>query len=64
MIYVVEDDASIRELVTYTLNSQGMDAEGFAVPSQFWKAMERLRSQRAFPRLWRRTIWRRRPCRF
>ena len=41
MIYVVEDDASIRELVTYTLNSQGMDAEGFAVPSQFWKAMER-----------------------
>ncbi|HJC48321.1 MAG TPA: response regulator transcription factor [Candidatus Lachnoclostridium pullistercoris] len=41
MIYVVEDDASIRELVTYTLNSQGMDAEGFMVPSQFWKAMEK-----------------------
>ena len=41
MIYVVEDDASIRELVTYTLNSQGMDAEGFMLPSQFWKSMER-----------------------
>ena len=41
MIYVVEDDASIRELVTYTLNSQGMDAEGFMLPSQFWKSMGR-----------------------
>ena len=41
MIYIVEDDASIRELVTYTLNSQGMEAEGFSVPSQFWKAVER-----------------------
>lgn len=41
MIYVVEDDASIRELVTYTLNSQGMEAEGFSVPSQFWKGVER-----------------------
>ena len=43
MIYVVEDDASIRELVTYTLNSQGRDAEGLAVPSQFWKAMGRMK---------------------
>lgn len=29
MIYLVEDDESIRELVVYTLNSQGMEAEGF-----------------------------------
>ena len=43
MIYVVEDDASIRELVTYTLGSQGMEAEGFMLPSQFWKAMERMK---------------------
>ena len=41
MIYIVEDDASIRELVVYTLNSQGMQAEGFALPSAFWRAMER-----------------------
>ena len=40
MIYLVEDDANIRELVTYTLNSQGLEAEGFSRPSQFWKAME------------------------
>ena len=28
MIYLVEDDESIRELVVYTLKSQGMDAKG------------------------------------
>ena len=39
MIYILEDDASIRKLVVYTLNSQGMEAEGFERPSQFWRAM-------------------------
>lgn len=41
MIYLVEDDESIRELVVYTLNSQGMEAEGFEVPSVFWKAVDK-----------------------
>lgn len=41
MIYFVEDDESIRELVVYTLSSQGMEAEGFACPSEFWKTMEK-----------------------
>lgn len=41
MIYLVEDDENIRELVTYTLNSQGMETEGFGRPSQFWEAMSR-----------------------
>jgi len=40
MIYILEDDASIRKLVVYTLNSQGMEAEGFERPSQFWSALE------------------------
>lgn len=40
MIYILEDDASIRKLVIYTLNSQGMEAEGFERPSSFWNAME------------------------
>ena len=40
MIYLVEDDTNIRELVTYTLNHSGLDATGFERPSQFWKAME------------------------
>ena len=41
MIYLVEDDESIRELVVYTLNSQGLDAQGFERPSLFWKAKEK-----------------------
>ena len=40
MIYIVEDDSSIRELVAYTLGSQGMEAEGFECPSAFFKALE------------------------
>ena len=45
MIYVLEDDSSIRKLVVYTLNSQGMEAEGFERPSQFWMAMEKRRPE-------------------
>lgn len=41
MVYLVEDDDSIRELVSYTLNSQGIEAEGFALPSDFWKALDK-----------------------
>lgn len=40
MIYFVEDDCNIRELVVYTLNNSGMEAEGFALPSEFWKSVE------------------------
>ncbi len=39
MIYFVEDDASIRELVLYTLNSVELNAEGFGHPSDFWIAL-------------------------
>ena len=40
MIYVLEDDASIRKLVVYTLQSQGMEAKGFERPSLFWQPVE------------------------
>jgi len=40
MIYLLEDDNSIRDLVIYTLNSQGMEARGFDRPSAFWAAVE------------------------
>ena len=43
MIYFVEDDASIRELVLYTLINAGLQAEGFERPSAFWAAMEQVR---------------------
>ncbi|MBR6954550.1 MAG: response regulator transcription factor [Clostridia bacterium] len=39
MIYLLEDDDSIRKLVIYALESQGMEAEGFAEPPAFWAAM-------------------------
>ena len=40
MIYLVDDDSSIRELVIYALNSTGLEAKGFEKPSEFWKAVE------------------------
>ena len=39
MIYLLEDDDSIRDLVLYTLQSQGMEARGFPLPSAFWEAV-------------------------
>ena len=39
MIYLLEDDDSIRKLVVYGLQSQGYQAQGFDRPSAFWKAM-------------------------
>lgn len=41
MIYLLEDDDNIRELVVYTLNSSGLEAKGFPRPSEFWSEMER-----------------------
>lgn len=40
MIYFVEDDSSIRELVCYTLGNAGYETKGFEKPSSFWKALE------------------------
>ena len=40
MIYLLEDDDSIRKLVLYGLDSQGFQAKGFSLPSEFWRAMD------------------------
>ena len=40
MIYLLEDDDSIRKLVLYGLDSQGFQAKGFALPSEFWRTMD------------------------
>lgn len=40
MIYCVEDDASIRELVVYTLQATGYEAQGFADGKAFSAALE------------------------
>jgi len=39
MIYLLEDDGSIRKLVIYALESQGFQAVGFDTPTDFWDAM-------------------------
>ncbi len=39
MIYLLEDDDSIRKLVVYTLENQGLPAKGFPRPSAFWAAV-------------------------
>ena len=41
MIYLVEDDDSIRELVLYTLHTTGFEAEGFRNAADFWQALEK-----------------------
>ncbi len=41
MIYLLEDDESIRKLVVYALRSQEVEARGFEEPSAFWAAMKR-----------------------
>ncbi|MEA4891087.1 MAG: response regulator transcription factor [Peptococcaceae bacterium] len=39
MIYCVEDDQSIRELIMYALNSSGFDVRGFADGESFWQGL-------------------------
>ena len=39
MIYCVEDDDSIRELMIYTLNASGFQAQGFPAAAPFRKAL-------------------------
>lgn len=41
MIYCVEDDPNIRELVVYTLKTGGFEAKGFADADSFFKGLER-----------------------
>ncbi|MBR2714872.1 MAG: response regulator transcription factor [Ruminococcus sp.] len=40
MIYFIEDDPNIRELVIYTLNSTGYKAMGFERPSEFFAQLD------------------------
>lgn len=39
MIYCVEDDGAIRELMIYTLKASGFQAEGFPDGASFWDGM-------------------------
>ena len=39
MIYCVEDDTGIRELMVYALNAAGLEARGFSDGAAFWEAI-------------------------
>ena len=39
MVYLLEDDESIRRFVIYALKQTGMGAEGFPLPSLFKEAV-------------------------
>ena len=41
MIYVIEDDDNIRELVCYALKSSGFEALGFAGPKSFYAELKK-----------------------
>ena len=41
MIFCVEDDQAIRDLMTYTLNSAGFAALGFEDGTEFFAALEK-----------------------
>ena len=45
MIYIVEDDASIRELEEYALQSNGYDATGCEDAASFWAALHQARPE-------------------
>ena len=45
MIWCVEDDASIRDIEVYALNSTGFEARGFAYGAAFWAALEKERPE-------------------
>ena len=40
MIFCVEDDSGIRDLVIYTLIASGFEAKGFPSSEEFWAAMQ------------------------
>lgn len=40
MIYCIEDDNGIRDLIVYTLTASGYEAKGFADSVEFWSAVK------------------------
>ena len=45
MIYCVEDDSAIRDLMVYTLRASGFEAMGFENDTGFWAAMKEQRPE-------------------
>ncbi len=45
MIFCIEDDNAIRDLMIYTLNSAGFEATGFSHSKPFWEALQKSKPQ-------------------
>lgn len=41
LIYILEDDTSVRELESYALQGNGFDVCGFENPKQFYEALKK-----------------------
>ena len=41
MVYLLEDDESIRKFVVYALNSTAIETEGFERPTDFYEAIRK-----------------------
>ena len=45
MIFCVEDDSGIRDLMIYTLSASGFKAVGFSRAEEFWKEMKNVKPE-------------------
>ncbi len=45
LIYCLEDDSAIRNLILYTLDTAGFEGRGFAESGSFWRAMGEMMPQ-------------------
>lgn len=50
MIFILEDEHAIRELIEYALNTHSLESRGFATPSAFFEALNAL-SEDCMPEL-------------
>ena len=42
MIFILEDDDSIRKLIDYTLKSQQYEVKSFGLPSELWAELKKV----------------------
>ncbi|WP_104718149.1 winged helix-turn-helix domain-containing protein [Helicobacter trogontum] len=45
MIFILEDEHAIRELIEYTLNTHSLESKGFATPSAFFETLNKLNDE-------------------
>ena len=45
MIFILEDEHAIRELIEYALNTHSLESKGFATPKAFFEALNKLNDE-------------------